>query len=372
MHIEPFALERYFARYEFSARYLLSSSDCDGMPLHELLGYADDEARGLWDNLTLGYTESQGLPLLRQEIAGLYDGITPDQVLEAAPEEGVFLTMNALLRPGDHVVCAFPGYQSLYQIAESLGCRVSRWEPDEAQGWRFDPAVLRSLVMPETRLIVVNFPHNPTGYLPPRDDFDAVVEVARERGLYLFSDEMYRFLEHDRADRLPSAAEVYYRAVSLFGMSKTFGLAGLRVGWVVTKDAEVYGRMTALKDYTTICPPAPSEVLTLIGLRARDRIVASHLATVRRNLALLDGFFARHAGRFAWVRPRAGTIGFARFLRDQGAEAFCRRVVDESGVMLLPSTVYGYGDRHVRIGFGRRNLPEALAALEAYLTKPTH
>ena len=367
MDIQPFELERYFAKYEFSSRYLLSSSDCDGLPMSQVLSYADDETKALWDNLTLGYTESQGLPLLRREIAALYRDISPEQVLEAMPEEGIFLAMNAILRPGDHVICAIPGYQSLYQVAESIGCALTGWQPDESQGWRFAPDVLRESITPATKLIVVNFPHNPTGYLPSQQDYAEIVDIAREHSLYLFSDEMYRLLEYDDTDRLPSAVELYECAVSLFGMSKTFGMAGVRTGWVVTRDAHLLRKMATLKDYTTICPPAPSEILTLIGLRAKDGIIAGNLAKIRKNLTLLDAFFARHSHLFSWVRPRAGTIAFVRLLGEESASGFCRRVVEEAGIMLMPSSVYGYGDKHVRIGFGRGSLAEVLGVLEEYL-----
>ncbi len=142
MKIKPFKLERYFAEYEFSVKYLLSSSDCDGLKQAELLKLADTETRKLWDNLTLGYTESLGHPLLREEVAGMYQGISVNDCLIITPEEGIFIAMNAILGKGDHVICTFPGYQSLYQIAESIGCEITKWKPEEENGWRFDPDFL--------------------------------------------------------------------------------------------------------------------------------------------------------------------------------------------------------------------------------------
>ncbi len=135
----PFALERFFSRHEFSARYLLSTSDCQGLAMADLVDGADLDLRRRWGELRLGYTESQGLPELREEIAGLYRRATSAEVLVAAPEEAIFLFMNTLLEPGDHVICTFPGYQSLYELAVSIGCEVTFWEPSEADGWRFDP-----------------------------------------------------------------------------------------------------------------------------------------------------------------------------------------------------------------------------------------
>ena len=368
--IKPFQLERYFAQYEFSARYLLSSSDCDGLRQRDVLALADAETNALWQNLTLGYTESLGHPLLREEVARLYQGGSAGDCLIIVPEEGIFLALSAILHPGDHVLCTFPGYQSLYEIAAALGCEVTYWKPEEEHAWRFNPDFLEHNLQPNTKLLIVNFPHNPTGYLPSRQDYQRVIDIAKKHNLYLFSDEMYRFLEYDPGDRLPSAYELYERAVSLFGMSKTFGLAGARIGWLMTRDQDLYVRLAALKDYTTICSSAPSEILSIIALRAKQAIIAQHLARITRNLALLDDFFEQFQHRFTWVRPKAGTIAFPRLHGAASALDFCQRVMEAANIMLLPSTVYDYGDQHFRLGYGRENLPAALEKLSAYLSKP--
>jgi len=370
MNLRPFKLERYFVKYEFSAKYLLSSSDCDGLSQSELLNLADDETRSLWEKLTLGYTESLGHPLLRDEISKLYQGITADDCLVVVPEEGIYVALNSILRKGDHAICTFPGYQSLYEVAEGLGCEVTGWEPEEENGWRFDPGFLEHTIRPNTRLVIVNFPHNPTGYLPSKEDYERIVESARKRGLYLFSDEMYRFLEYGSDCRLPSACEVYDRAISLCGMSKTFGMAGARIGWLVTRDRSLLARMAAFKDYTTICGSAPSEVLAIIALRAKDAIISRHLARIGRNIGLLDRFFVEYQDMFEWIRPRAGTIAFPRLKGKLGALDFCQTVAKEANIMLLPSTVYDYDDRHFRVGFGRENMPEALGRFRECLERP--
>jgi aspartate/methionine/tyrosine aminotransferase len=369
MQIKPFALERFFARYEFSTKYLLSSSDCDGLAQSEVLSWADTQAKGLWDNLTLGYTETTGLPLLRQEIASLYNGVDPEEILTAAPEECIFIALNTLLHPGDHVICTWPGYQSLYEIARSVGCAVTLWQPAEADGWKFDVGFLEQSVKPNTRMLIVNFPHNPTGALSSKADFDRIVQVAGKHRLYLFSDEMYRFLEYDPAGRLPPACEGYENAVSLCGMSKIFGLAGVRIGWLVVKDAALYQKLVAFKDYTTICSSAPGEILSLITLRSREKVITRHLDRIARNLDVLEDFFARHAARFSWVRPRAGTICFPRLITGESAASFCSRVLEETGIMIVPSTIFEYGDSHIRLGFGRENFPQVLSILERSLLR---
>ncbi len=366
MQLHPFTLERYFAQYEFSAKYLLSSSDCDGLKQSDLLKYADLETKTLWDNLTLGYTESLGHPLLREEIAKLYSNVTSNQTLVVVPEEGIFLALNAILKPEDHVICTFPGYQSLYEIAEGIGCTVTKWTPNEEQGWRFDPEFLVKSIQSNTKLLVLNFPHNPTGYLPSQQEFKRIIDIAQEHNLYVISDEMYRFLEFNSKDRIPSACEVYDKAISLFGMSKTFGMAGARIGWVVTKDAELFSKMATLKDYITICSSASSEILSIIALRAKNVLIKKHLQRIARNLDLLDSFFNKHENLFSWVKPKAGTICFPQ-LKIGSAYDFCQKAVADANIMVLPSKVYDYDDKHFRIGFGRENFPKVLAKFEEFL-----
>lgn len=367
--IEPFALERYFARHEFTARHLLSCSDCEPLAMGALLDMAAADSRKLWEALTLGYTESRGHPLLRKEIAGQYDGISPDDVLTVVPEEGIFLFMNAVLSAGDHVVCMFPGYQSLYGIARAMGCAVSLWEPAERDdGWHFDVETLNTLLRPDTRLLVVNFPHNPTGFLPDAAEFEAVVHMARSRSIYLLSDEMYRHLEREDGATLPAACEVYENAFTLSGLSKSYGLPGLRTGWIASHQRSVLERIATLKDYTTICAGAPSEILAIIALENRHRIIAGQMARLRRNLAELERFMADFRHCFQWRPPGGGSVCLPRLTLARGAGAFCEDLVETAGMMLVPASLFDYGDRHVRIGFGREDLPANLGRLADYLT----
>lgn len=372
--IPPFKLERYFARWEFTAPYLLCSSDVQGYRMSDLLALADEETRALWENLSLGYTETAGHPLLRAEIARLYAAAAAEDVLTfAGAEEAVYIAMRVLLRPGDHVVVTFPGYQSLYEIAAASGAEVSRLElhPTPAERgtleWRLDLDELRALLRPNTRLVVVNFPHNPTGALPDRATWDALIETVREAGCWLFSDEVYRLLEYDPADRLPAAVDVYEKALSLGVMSKPFGLAGLRVGWLACRDRDLLAELVSYKDYTTICSSAPSEILALIALRAKEQVLARSLEIIRGNLARVEDFMQRHADFFEWLPPQAGSICFPRWRGRQTVEQFCEELVQREGVLLLPSAVYDYPSSHFRLGLGRTNLPEALARLERYL-----
>lgn len=294
----PFRLERYFAVHEFSAPYLLCTSDCESMALGELLSLesgASERFQSLW----LGYTESSGDPELRETVAALYDNICSDHVLvHTGAEEAIFNFMNVALSPGDHVIVHWPCYQSLAEVARSIGADVSEWRGDPGHGWELDLNVLKRLLTPRTRVVVVNFPHNPTGFLPESGFIHELSDLSERHGFLIFSDEVYRGLELDPCDRLPAAAELNDRAVSLGVMSKTFGLAGLRIGWVATRNARIFNDMAAFKDYTTICNSAPSEFLAAIALRNAGKIAEHNRRIIQDNLDLLDRFFAEHADRF--------------------------------------------------------------------------
>ena len=368
MRIAEFTLERYFARWEFAVEHVLCASDVEGYPMADLLELADDEARGLWDGLRLGYTESTGHPLLRREIAALYETIDPDEVLTfAGAEEAVFCLLNVLLGPGDHAIVTWPGYQSLYEVARAAGADVTLHELREPHGWALDLDLLRSQVTPATRLIVVNAPHNPTGMLPDRTTFDGLVAIAADAGAHLLVDEVYRGLEFADGDRLPAGADALAGGISLGVMSKAYAMAGLRVGWLATRDRDLLARVAAFKDYTTICSSAPSEILAIIALRAGDRVLARSNGIVAANLDRLDAFFDSWADRFAWVRPRAGSIGFPRLtVPGIWIDDWAAQLVEAEGVLLLPGSQFGHPGNHFRIGFGRTDLPDALDRLEAF------
>ena len=368
LKLNPFKLERYFARHEFSAPYLLCSSDCESMALRDLLALEPD-TREQFDALWLGYTESEGDPRLRQAISALYQNVGSDQILvHAGAEEAIFNFMNVTLRAGDHIVVHSPCYQSLSEVARGIGAEVSNWQGDPDRGWALDLEDLPSLLTDRTRVVAVNFPHNPTGFLPAKDFVRELSNLSERRGFTLFSDEVYRGLELDPNDRLPALAEINEQAVSLGVMSKTYGLAGLRIGWIATQDGRLLSELAAFKDYTTICSSAPSEFLAALALRHAETIAERNRRIIRANLDRLDRFFESNSDRFTWHRPRAGSIAFPALLHDE-ADRFCADLVAKAGVLLLPGSLFGNYPAAFRIGFGRMNLPEALHQLEKYIQK---
>ena len=366
MQIKPFRIEHYFGKYEFTTRYLLSSSDAESRTVQELLDLEPGAQECLLKQ-RCGYTESPGGPALRQAISGIYRGIKPEHVLAvSAAEEGIFVFYHALVGPGDHVIVEIPCYESALEVARSTGAQISEWPRRYEDGWVHDLAALEKMIQPNTKIIYINTPHNPTGLLMPANVLQHVMKLASSRGILVFCDEVYRELEHDPANRLPAACEIYERAVSLGSMSKSYGLPGLRLGWLVCKDAELLARCLEFKYYTTICSSAPSEILTAVALRHREVLAQRNREIVLRNLPLLDSFFRQRSNLFEWIKPNAGPIGFVHFKPQRDVFLFCEDVARKAGVLLLPGTVYDQ-PHHIRFGYGRKNMPEALAHLSAYL-----
>ena len=367
MELAPFRIERWYERHEFTTELMLSSSDCESVSVGELLGLEPD-ARGRLEALRLGYTEVPGSEELRRAIAGLYERTDAEAVVAlAAAEEGILAVMHAVLGPGDHAVVETPCYESALVLARSTGADVHPWQRSYAAGWTYDVDAFERLLRPETRLVYVNTPHNPTGTQMPRAVLERIVELCAERGAVLLCDEVYRELEHDPSARLPAACDLYEGAVSLGSVSKTYGLPGLRTGWIACRDASLREAIVGVKLYTTICSSAPSELLAALALRHRELLVERNRALVLENLELADAFLATHAALLDWVRPDASPIGFPR-LHVPDTTSFCERLAAEAGVLLLPGEVYDEPG-HVRLGLGRRGAGEALARFGAFLDR---
>ena len=376
MKIEPFLTEQFFAEYEFSAQHLLASSDCETMSIGELLqlsGSTLDELGGL----TLGYTESQGDPHLRSLISNMYSNVSSDDVVVlTSPVEGIYLAMQTLLESEDEVIALRPAYDALNNVARHLCREVLPWNLFPGRNcWELDFDELESLISPQTRIIVVNFPHNPTGYVPSESDFDRLIGLARRYDLWLFCDEIYRGLEF--GPTIPSAADLYEKAIVLSGLSKTYGLPGLRAGWVVIRNAKLRDELINWKHYTTICPAAPTEFLARKALLVKDKLAARSKAIIQQNLNLCEAFFNRFQDQFIWRRPQAGSVAFVELNLSQigfdSATSYCHHLAQNHGMVLLPGKCLGFEDNFVRFGLGRSNFEVALKSFAEVISanRPT-
>lgn len=364
-----FKLEEYLAKYEFSAKYLLCCSDAESFYMSELVAMADEEEKKLWDSLRLSYTEAPGLPMLRDAVAKeLYKGLKAENILMfAGAEEGIFCALNAIVDPGDHVIVLTPCYQSLLEIPKVRGAVVTEIEVKEENDWRIDLGAIKNAIKPNTKCIIINFPHNPTGQVIEEGELNALVEICDSNGIWLFSDEVYRLLGAPSKPWASPSACLSDKTLSLGVMSKAFGMAGLRIGWIACQDKAMLKKIEQMKHYTSICNSGPSEILTLITLRNKDAILERNNKIVADNLKLLDQFFLEYSQLFEWVRPQGGCVGFVKYKGLGSIESFCDRLVNKQNVLLMPASIYDYQSNHFRIGFGRKNMPECLDQLKEFL-----
>lgn len=372
--LPDFRLETHFSKWEFKARYHMTASDAESMSLPDLLSMASPEDRAGFENMWLGYTETYGAPDLRAAIAQTFAKQNAEDILcFAGASEGIFAANHVLLEKDSHAIVVTPNYQSHETMPLAI-CEVTGVPLDPNDNWSLDIDRIAAAIRPNTKLVTINFPHNPTGAILPLERYQALITLCLKHGIYILHDEIFNGLGASDAEHLPYIADEYERGLSLGVMSKSYGLPGLRVGWIACQDREVLSKMERLKHYLSICNSGPSERLTMIALKNREKILARNCAIVDENLPKWDAFFARHADLFEWQRPDGACMGFPRYKGSYGVEAFCASLVEESGVLFLPSTVYSSElgatptDRF-RLGFGRRNLDEGIAALDAHLMK---
>lgn len=370
--LPDFRLETHFSKWEFRVRHHLTASDAESISTRDLLALATPDEREAFENLWLGYTETFGAPDLREAIASLYrERDAGDVLCFAGASEGIFAANSVILDRDSHAIVVTPNYQSHETLPLAI-CAATGVPLDPDDGWSLDVDRVAGALRPNTRLVTINFPHNPTGAILPLDRYDALIELCRKHGIYILHDEIFHGLGPSGARHLPYVADRYERGLSLGVMSKAYGLPGLRIGWIACAERELLSRMERMKHYLSICNSGPSERLALIALRNRDRLIGRNCAIIDDNLPKWDAFFERHAELFEWRRPDGSCTAFPRYRGPEGVEEFCRSLAEENGVLFLPSTIFRSelgptpSDRF-RLGFGRAGLDQGLAALEAHI-----
>lgn len=376
--LPEFTLETYLAKYEFSSQHHMTASDAQCHSIGEILRLAGPNAIEQFLATPLSYTESFGADDLRNAIADTYSELAMENVLcFAGAEEGIYAFYRCVLEPDSHAIVVTPNYQSAETIPCSI-CQVTGVALRESENWTLDIDEIAAAIQPNTRSIYINFPHNPTGKILERDRYDALIELCRKHDIYLLSDEVYRLIERDEQLRLPQAADVYEKGVSLNVMSKAYGLPGLRVGWIACQDTELLDSLVKYKHYLSICNSAPSERLSLIALQHRETILQRNREIARQGRAETQAFLSEYPALFETYEPDGGVVMYPRLLtngtqaKTSDVESFCRDMVEDIGAVLLPASIYKSTltetpkDRF-RIGYGRRNISDGLNAMRSYL-----
>lgn len=353
MKVEQFAMERMQSTYENQVEFNLSESGVRPLTARELL--ADAAALEALLDQPLAYTQSNGTPELRAAVAALYPGATTDHVeVTNGGSEANYVATWRLVEPGDEVVMLLPNYMQTWGLARAFGGTVREWPliEDHARGrWRADVEALDTLVTPRTKLIVICNPNNPTGARLTAADLDAVARAADRVGAWVLSDEIYRGAEPDGVETASMWGRGE-RVIVTSGLSKAYGLPGLRIGWIVAPPP-VAATLWSYHDYTTIAPGALSDRLARAALvpARRQALLERTRGIIRANLPILADWLAAHGDRFSWIAPEAGAIGYVRYTHEVNSTALVTRLREEKSVLIVPGDHFGM-DHYLRIGFG--------------------
>lgn len=379
---EPFALAAYLSRWIPAVRHDLAASDSETTTLSDLLDLAGQDDRARWQGLGFGYLDPRGADWLRGAVAARHRRLTADDVLCCAgAQEALAAVVAALLTPRDHAVVVLPIYQPSEEAVTAL-CGATGVALRETEGWRLDVGEVEAALTPRTRLVLMNMPNSPTGATLDATTMGDLVALCRRRGLWLVCDEVYRHtlnlapnLAPDRAQGTAAVADLYERGISIDGLSKGFGLAGLRVGWIACRDRRLLEAALNAKNRMSSCLCAASEVLAHVALGAEARILARSRAVGARSRVRLDALIARHPETFGADASHNLAFAFPRYLGPEGADGFARDLARRAGILVLPASLWRSRlgrvptDR-LRIGLGRAGAVPALDALDRHLRVP--
>jgi aspartate/methionine/tyrosine aminotransferase len=363
-----FDLERWQSTWENRVRFNLSESGVHPLSVRELITLAGASAEPLLD-VRLGYSQSNGTDALRARIAALYPGASPDQVLvTTGSAEANYVAALGLIEPGDSVAMLLPNYLQLWGHTQNLGAQVRGFRLREDQNWAPDAAEMRAAIAPGTKLVVVTNPHNPTGSILADSMRGAILERTAQVGAWLLADEVYIGAERD-GPTTQSFWGSYDRLICVSGLSKAYGLPGLRIGWLVAPP-ELVAAAWARHDYTTIGPSGATDHLAALALEpaVRERLLARTRGILRENYPVLEAWLREFGDTFSWVPPGAGAICFARYRPAVSGVDLVERVRAAENVLLVPGEHFGMPG-YLRFGYGNESgeLRHALAAAGAGL-----
>lgn len=369
MNIKPFAVEEWMNAYEDGARYNIAETCVDSVSLDELFALCSEDRQAFLEHFCarrLTYGDIVGSEALREGVCGLYQSLTPSEVVPTHGAAGAnYHVFCSLVSPGDGVVSIMPAYQQMYSIPEAIGADVRLMYLRQENGYLPDLAELRSLVDVNTKLICVNNPNNPTGALMSGALLRQIVEIAKSVDAYVLCDEVYRNLT--QVDGwCESIVDLYDKGISVSSMSKVFSLAGLRMGWIATRDETARKAFLSHRDYNLISCGMFDDAVASIALAHSDRMLKRNQTIVRENLSILDMWVASHK-HFYYTKPKAGTTALVYYDFDMPSYEFCKEMYHRTGAFVTPGDCFRQ-PHSVRIGYAcdKQTLRDGLAALAAF------
>lgn len=355
MQIAPFELELWMNRHELNVKYDIGESGIAPLSIKELLAYdGNAETKDSITNLALGYNDANGAISLREEIAKTYSACAPENILiTIGAIEANFLIFQVLLNPGDHVITQYPAYQQLYSVPEAMGCDVSYWRCRDDKRFKFDLADLRKLIQPDTKLIVINTPHNPTGAVLSNSEMAEIYEIAKAVGAHILSDEAYRWLYVPGSTyNFQPAFNLGSSAISTGTMSKPFGLAGLRIGWIAAQP-DLIEKCRSTRHYISLCPGRIDDTLATVAFKNKQKIFQRNEQMITENLSTLKEWIDRRKDIVSCHLPAAGLLCMLRYHLNIPSVQLADKLAEQYSVLLAPGSVFGL-EGYLRLGFGQR------------------
>jgi aspartate/methionine/tyrosine aminotransferase len=349
---QPFIMERMMSKFEKEVDYNLSESGVHPLTLKELFQDDPDGLAGLL-SIEMDYAHANGIPELRKNIAALYPGAGPENVLVTVGAiEANYDILWSLLSAGDEVVVMLPNYMQIWGLAKNLNLDLKTFTLDEESGWAPDLDGLRKAVTERTKLIAICNPNNPTGYILKNEEMEAVIETARRAGAWILADEVYAGAERLADDETPSFYGKYEKVLAVGSLSKAYGLPGLRIGWAVGP-ADIVDELWARHEYLTLSATMLSNHLAAYALspRVRPRLIQRARGYIRRGFPVLEQWMNEHRGILGTIPPQAAAIAFVKYRLDIPSTRFAERLREEKKVLIVPGDHFGL-DHFVRISFG--------------------
>ena len=374
MYIKPFAVEEWMNAWEVGAKYNIAETCVDSISMNELFELTGEDKTEFLNCLSarrLSYGDIEGLPEFRKGVCGLYKTLTIENIVPTHGASGAnHHVFYSLISPGDRVVSIMPTYQQLYSIPESYGADVQILHLSKENNYLPDLEKLRRLVTPETKMICINNPNNPTGALMSEQMLQEIVEIARSADAWILCDEVYRHLSQEDGWS-PSIVDLYEKGISVSSMSKVFSLAGLRLGWIATHDMSVVKSCLSHRDYNLVSCGVFDEMLAAVALKHRDKLLERSRKIVRENLQILDDWVSSEP-HVSYVKPKAGTTALVYYDLDIPSYEFCEEMYKMTGAFVTPGDCFEV-PHSMRIGYayGKQDLIDGLKAISEYIAMKT-
>ena len=374
MKIKPFAVEEWMNAWEVGAKYNIAETCVDSISMNELFELTGEDKTEFLNRLCarrLSYGDIEGLPEVRKGVCGLYKTLNIENIVPTHGASGAnHHVFYSLISPGDRVVSIMPTYQQLYSIPESYGADVQILHLSKENNYLPDLEKLRRLVTPETKMICINNPNNPTGALMSEQLLREIVEIARSADAWILCDEVYRHLSQEDG-WCPSIVDLYEKGISVSSMSKVFSLAGLRLGWIATHDMSVVKSCLSHRDYNLVSCGVFDEMLAAAALKHRDKLLERSRKIVRENLQILDDWVSSEP-HVSYVKPKAGTTALVYYDLDIPSYEFCEEMYKKTGAFVTPGDCFEV-PHSMRIGYayGKQDLIDGLKAISEYIAMKT-